>query len=163
MQRKLCSSIWKMQFFFRDARGSLRQLPINTLYEKILTADGATLKQDNQKNGWKGVCVYQDHKEDEKFSPARALGKRCISIHQSMINRKTFFSAYWIGGKRKDVTADNMSATLKFAATALYYPSLKGIPVKRVDRNLLRSGEANALLLVGYSNRYPQKMGQWRG
>ena len=67
-------------FFRQDATGHLRQLPINALDEDILSDDGETLKQDNQKNGWKGVCVYQEHKGDEKFSRVRALGKRCVSI-----------------------------------------------------------------------------------
>ena len=43
----------------RDAKGRLCQLPINALDEEILTADGATLKLVNHKNGWKGVCVDQ--------------------------------------------------------------------------------------------------------
>ena len=38
-------------FFCQDAKGHLRQLPINALEEDIFSADGATLKQDNQKNG----------------------------------------------------------------------------------------------------------------
>ena len=54
-------------------------------------------------------------------------------------------------------------AALKFSATALDYPSLKGIPVDRVDTNSLRSGGANALSLVVYSNRYIKKMGRRRG
>ena len=37
--------------FCQDAKGHLRQLPINALEEDIFSADGATLKQDNQKNG----------------------------------------------------------------------------------------------------------------
>ena len=50
----------------------------NTLDEEILLAYGATFKLDNQKNGWKGVCVYQEHNGDEKFSPVRVLGKRFV-------------------------------------------------------------------------------------
>ena len=46
-------------FFRQDAKGHLRQLPRNALDKDIVSADGATLKLDNQKNGWKGVCVYQ--------------------------------------------------------------------------------------------------------
>ena len=57
-------------------------------------------------------------------------------------------------GKRKDFNADNMSAELKFATTALNYPSLKGIPIYRVDTHSLKSGGSNALSLAGYSNRY---------
>ena len=34
-------------FFRQDAKGHLRQLPINALDEEILSADGATLKLDN--------------------------------------------------------------------------------------------------------------------
>ena len=68
-------------------------------------------------------------------------------------NKKTYLSAYWTEGKRKDLNADNMSASLKFATTALNYPYLRGIPIDRVDTHSLRSGGANALLLAGYSDR----------
>ena len=60
-------------------------------------------------------------------------------------------------GKRKYLNADNMSAALKFATTALKYPSLKGIPIYRVDTHSLKSGGANALSLVGYRDRDIQK------
>ena len=46
-------------FLRQDAKGHLRQLPRNALDEDIVSADGATLKLDNQKNGCKGVCVYK--------------------------------------------------------------------------------------------------------
>ena len=48
-------------FFCQDNKGHLRQLQINALDEEIFSADGATLKLDNQKNGWKVVCIYQEH------------------------------------------------------------------------------------------------------
>ena len=67
------------------AKGCLCQLPLNALDGDILSAEGATLKLDNQKNGWKGVCVYQEHNGDDNFSPLRALGRRCVSIRQNMI------------------------------------------------------------------------------
>ena len=51
---------------------------------------------------------------------------------------------YWIGGRGKDLNAENMSAALKFATIALNYPSLKGIPIDIVDTHSLRSGGANA-------------------
>ena len=41
-----------------------RQLPINALEEEILSAYGATFELDNQKNDWKGVCVYQEKNGD---------------------------------------------------------------------------------------------------
>ena len=102
---------------------------------------------------------YQDQNGDENLIPARALGRWCVSTRQKMSNKKTYLSEYWVGGKHKDLTADNMSAALKFAATALNYPSLKGIPIDTVETHSLRSGGVNALSLTGYINRYTQK---WR-
>ena len=62
--------------------------------------------------------------------------------------------------KRKDINSDKMSATLKFATTALNYPYLKGIPIYRVDTHSLRSGGANALSLGEHRNIDIQKMGR---
>ena len=72
-QRKRCSSSWKILFFCQDAKRNLRQLPRNALDEDILSEYGATLKQDNQKNGWKIVCVYREHNVDEKSIPVNRL------------------------------------------------------------------------------------------
>ena len=44
-------------FFRRDAKGHLRKLPRNALDEEIFSADGATLKQDNNKMDGK-ECVF---------------------------------------------------------------------------------------------------------
>jgi hypothetical protein len=49
------------------------------------------------------------------------------------------------------------------AATLLQYPSTRGIPVARIDTHSLRSGGANALALLGYSDTQIQKMGRWKG
>ena len=59
--------------------------------------------------------------------------------------------------KRKDRNADNMSAVLKFSTTALKYPSLKGIPIDRVDTHSLRLGGANLLSFAGYRDIDIQK------
>ena len=80
-------------FFCQDDKVHLCQLPINAQDKDILSDDGETLKLDNQKNGWKGACVYQEHNGDEKFSPVRALGRRCVSILENkgvkVRNKKT--------------------------------------------------------------------------
>ena len=41
----------------------------------IVAADGATMKLDNQKKEWKGVCVYQEENGDPLNCPVRALGR----------------------------------------------------------------------------------------
>ena len=63
-----------------------------------------------------------------------------------------YFLANWVGGKGKDLTADNTSVELKFVATVLNYPYLKGIPVDRVNTHYLRGGGYNALYLTGCIN-----------
>jgi hypothetical protein len=46
---------------------------------------------------------------------------------------------------------------------ALEYPTIKGIPIERVNTHSLQSGGANALALAGYLDTQIQKMGRWRG
>jgi len=71
-------------------------------------------------------------------------------------------SAYWVNGQQKNVNDEDMRVNLKWAATELDYPYRKGIPIERVmDTHSLQTGEANALLLSGYSDREIQKMGRW--
>jgi hypothetical protein len=45
-------------FLRKNNRGELQCLPRDAPTHLISSANGATLKLDNQKNGWKGVCVY---------------------------------------------------------------------------------------------------------
>ena len=72
-------------------------------------------------------------------------------------------SETWTEGTRKYLNADNMSASFKLTTSTLNYPSLKGIPIYRVDTHSLRLGGANTLLLAGYRDIDIQKMGRWRG
>ena len=150
-------------FFKKNEEGQLRQLARNAHDDKIMTADSATLKLDNSKNGWKGVCVNQGTNREEHNCAVRALGRRYISIRRQSPGVKTFLSAYWAEGKRCDVNDEDMRTNLKWAAVELNYPTKKGIPEELVDTHSLRIGGANALSLSGYSDREIQKMGRWRG
>jgi hypothetical protein len=62
-------------FFWRDNKGHLWQLPRGSDDSLILSADSATLKLDNQKNGWKGVCINHEWNGDDIFDAVRALGR----------------------------------------------------------------------------------------
>ena len=149
-------------FFKRDPAGRLRQLSRFACDRDIMTADGATLKLDNQKNGWKGVCVHQEHNGESGSCPVRALGRRFAHIRANTFDSSTFLSAFFVNGARFDVTDGDIRRSLKHAAGALQYPEFKGIPIERIDTHSLRSGGANALSLAGYSDREIQKMGRWR-
>ena len=151
------------RFFKRDERGRLRQLPRNAPDEDIMAAEMVPLKLDNQKNGWKGVCINQHWNGDDYFDGTRAVARRYCHIRRHTSDMDTFLSAYWIDGQRMDVTDEDIRAGVKMAAAVLRYPEMRGIPVERVDTHSLRSGGANALSLAGYTETQIQKMGRWRG
>ena len=77
--------------------------------------EGATLKLDNQKNGWKGVCIHQEANGDDYFCPVRALGRRFVHIRDesTTTDGATLLSAYFIDGKRYDITDKNIRDALK--------------------------------------------------
>jgi hypothetical protein len=150
-------------FFKKDSLGNLRTLSRDAPANQIASADGATLKLDNQKNGWKCVCVYQEATGDSIHCPVCAVGRCYLHLRKHGANKRTILSAYYNDGKRFDVNANHVSVALKLAADALEYPILKGIPIERINTHSLRSGGANALALAGYSDTAIQKMGRWRG
>ena len=121
------------------------------------------MKLDNQKNGWKGVCVNQETNGEDYLCPVKALARCFLHIRQHGGSAKSFLSSYWKNGTRADVKAEDISRALKAAATELLYPTTKGIPIARINTHSLRSGGGNALALAGYSDTQIQKMGRWRG
>ena len=108
----------------------------------------------NQKNGWKGVCIYQESNGDPINCPARALGRRYLHLHANGATKTTIISSYFNEGQRYSVTSNHISFALKPAAGTLKYPTIKGIPIERVNTHSLRSGGANALALAGYSDTH---------
>ena len=56
----------------------------------------------------------------------------------------------------------DIRSALKYAARVLNYPELKGIPINIIDTHSLQGGGANALSLLGFSDRKIQKMGRWK-
>jgi hypothetical protein len=152
-----------IDFFAKDKQSNLCCLPQDAPSEQIELADGATMKPDNQKNGWKGVCVYQEANRDPTHCPIRALGRHYLHLRANGASKKTVILAYFHNGKQFNVTSDHISPALKLAARALEYPTIKGIPIERINTHSLRSDGANALALAGYSETQIQKMGQWHG
>jgi hypothetical protein len=150
-------------FFKRTRSGQLRCLPKTAPYQLVLSADSATLKLDNQKNGWKGVCVHQETNGETMYCPIKALGRRVIHLREQGAPPTSFLSTFYQDGKRYDVIGEDISKALKVAATLLEYPETRGIPIDLIDTHSLRCGGANALALSGYSDTQIQKMGRWRG
>jgi hypothetical protein len=150
-------------FFKKDKWGRLKQIPRNAPARVILAADAATLKLDNQKNGWKGVCISHHSNGEGMFDPVEGLARRYIHIREHTDDPDCYLSAVFEEGIRLDVRNNDISAALKVAAGMLDYPGTRGIPVDSIDTHSLRIGGANALSLAGYSKPQIQKMGRWRG
>jgi hypothetical protein len=153
-----------VSFFKKNTKGQLWCLPRDAPAELISTADGATLKLVNQKNGQKGVCLYHETNGDQWHCPVHALA--CWYIHlQSMgANAKTYLLVcHNEKSKHDDITNEDISRALKVAATVLDHPNAKGIPIDWIDTHSLHSGGASALSLVGYLDTQIQKMGCWWG
>jgi hypothetical protein len=116
-------------FFAKDKQGNLHCLPWDATAELITAADGATMKLDNQKNGWKGVCACQEANGDPLDCPVRGLGRRYLHLCKNGATKMTIISAFFNEGRHYDVTSGHISLALKMAAEALEYPTIKGIPI----------------------------------
>lgn len=150
-------------FFKKDEHGRLRQVARDDI-DGILKADAATLKLENQKNGWKGVCISQHSNGLGLFDPVEGLGRRYAHIRRFTHDEDTYLSAYFDeDGIRHDLQDKDIRSALKTAAGALNYPTQRNIPISKIDTHSLRIGGANALALAGYSKQQIQKMGRWRG
>ncbi len=60
-------------FSKNNSEGKLQCLSRNAPANLIGNADRATMKLDNQNNGWKGVCVYHKTNGEDYLCPVRAL------------------------------------------------------------------------------------------
>jgi hypothetical protein len=150
-------------FFRRDNLGRIMCLSRNAALADILTADGATLKLDNQKNGHKGLCVYQQTTGNPIHCPVCALGRRCQHLQENKATDKTIICAYYMDGQAYNAMAEDISTALKRAIAMLQYPLYRGIPIERIDTQSLRISRACALALNGFLEMHIQKMGRWRG
>ncbi len=118
-------------FFAKDKQGNLRCHPRNAPLDLIAAADGATMKLGNQKNGWKGVCVYQEENGDPLNCPVKAFDRRYlhIRVNGTTKTKTTIILSYFNEGQRYSLTSNHISAALKLAVGTLEYPSnIKGIP-----------------------------------
>ena len=150
-------------FFGTNSRGRLYRLSNNAREFEIMNATNATLKLDNQKNGWKGVCVNHEHNGDDIHCGVRALGRRILHIRRHTSDTSTTLSTFFTNDKKQFVTDQHIRDAVKLAATKLQYPATRGTPISLINTHSLRIGGACSLALAGYSDTQIQKMGRWRG
>ena len=85
-------------FFKRDENGRLRLLQSDAMPEQRLSADGATLRLMDQKNGWKNVCIHQQSNGKPLKNPVVALAMIVNDITSFTNNRTEWLSAFQEGG-----------------------------------------------------------------
>ena len=91
-------------FFGKDKLGRLQSLP-----RKIANASGAALKQDNQKNGWKGIPIYHETNGGKAvLCPVRAIRCCYMNICTNGGKHTTYLSAQYINGKEYQVYAKHI-------------------------------------------------------
>ena len=142
--------------FFKNGKILSRESPLIALY----TADGATMKITNQKNGRMGQVVHQEA-TGKIDCPVRALARR---VHHILSNggKQTDLLCTFLSdaGKWDSVTPSNMIEELRSAATRIDLKS-RGIDPDLIGVHSLRAGGAMALKLHGRSDTAIQKMGRW--
>jgi hypothetical protein len=85
-----------LTFFGYNNRGQICVIPHDAPEDVIASADSATLKLDNQKNGHKGVCVHQEANGDPFLCPIRALGQCYLHRQKHGATQTTTLSTYFM-------------------------------------------------------------------
>jgi hypothetical protein len=96
-------------FFKKNANSRLCCLPRTADTSFIASADSATLKLDNQKNGYKGVCINQEANGNPIHCPVRALGRHFIHLRNNNASNKTPLSTYFCQKKHFEVVTEHIS------------------------------------------------------
>ncbi len=126
-----------VSFFKRNKAGTLVCLPRDAPPSLIMMADSATLKLDNQKNGWKGMCVHQEANGEQFKCPVKALARCVLHLQDNRAMGKTLLSLFFHSNKQYDVCGKDISRGLKMATTLLQYPATQGIPIDRINTHSL--------------------------
>jgi len=127
--------------------------------DELLTADGASIRLDNQKNGERGQALYQAATR-LPLDPISALARRLHNLNglPASTGIFTFVDPHSGSGA---VTPKNITDALKIAATATDLPA-KGFPLSQINTHSLRAGGATALFLAGQTEALIQKLGRWK-
>jgi hypothetical protein len=141
--------------FFKDGAVLPRTSPLNIL----LTADAATLKISNQKNGRMGETIHQKA-IDKPECPVKALAYRVHSILENNGNCDSLLCKYGEHTENTHVTSKDIIKLIRAAAQTLQLQR-QAIDPDLIGAHSLRSGGAMALKLHGYDDTTIRKMGRW--
>ena len=140
--------------FFKDGKVVSRASPLPVL----LSADAATLKISNQKNGRMGQTIHQESTGAQ--GAVACLAHRVHHILSNTGSDSQLLCDVKVGEKWQSITRQHIVAQLKAAATKLKLGQ-HGIDPDLIGSHSLRAGGAMALKLQQYSDTLIQKLGRW--
>ena len=140
--------------FFKNGKVLPRASPLSVL----LTADAATLKISNQKNGRMGQTIHQ-----ESTGPQGAVACLARRVHHILSNRGSdgqLICDVKVGSQWHPITRQHVVSQIKSAAVKLRLGQ-HGIDPDLIGSHSLRAGGAMALKLQQCSDTLIQKLGRW--
>ena len=140
--------------FFKDGKVLPRQASLKTL----ITADSATLKISNQKNGRMGQTIHQEG--TGQSGAVAALARWVHHILQHGGTESNLLCAVFQNKEWTSVTSTHV-INLLCAAVKQMKLSARGINPDLIGMHSLRAGGAMALKLQNYSDTIIQKLGRW--
>jgi hypothetical protein len=142
--------------FYKNGRILSRESPL----ELLLTADSATLKITNQKNGRMGGTIH--HKSNGREAcPIKALAHIIAHINaHKEDDMDHLLCSYFHNDEWTTVTSSDIVHMVRLAAKALHLEQ-QGIDPDLIGAHSLRAGGAMALRLHGCDDTTIMKMGRW--
>ena len=141
--------------FFKDGK----ILPKTSPLEVLLTADAATLKISNQKNGRMGDTIHQKA-TGKDGCPIQALAYRIHHILSNGGTSNNLLCDYYEEGSWHSIESKDMVAIVRHSVKCLNLHK-NGIDPDLVGSHSLRAGGAMALKLHKHSDTTIKKMGRW--
>ena len=143
--------------FFKNGK----LIPRTSDLQTLLTADSATLRIINQKNGRMGTCIHHECSSKDT-SPVKALARIVASTLAHGGNDDTLICDHWDPDTHtwKSVQSRHIIAMIRQTVTDLNL-HLQGIDPDLVGAHSLRAGGAMALKLHGFDDTTIMKMGRW--
>ena len=134
-------------------------LPRSSPLKILLSADSATMKITNQKNGRMGQTIHHEA-FDTDICPIQSLARRVNHILSTGGSDKSFMCEYWDGTSFQTVTPNDLITSIRLSIILLGLDKA-GINPDLVGVHSLRAGGAMALKLHGESDTTIMKMGRW--
>ena len=137
-----------------------RIIPNDGDSQTLLSANEATLRISNQKNGSKGQLIHHQA-FNGKDCPIKALARRINHVMCHTTSQQTMIGACFDNNDAKHhLISDDMNKAVQFAIEQLNMHD-QGFNSKNVGSHSLRAGGAMAAKLNGIDRDTIKKMGRW--